>query len=89
MAKKAEDDGQAKTPLDALVLIAKEQRSHSSRTSSKKNSATRKVLYPDFSSRPADYRRATAEAALNGSSIIGELKALGMVRKAEELIPLD
>lgn len=89
LASKAQDDGKAKNPLEAVAQIAKEQRPSSLRLPSKPTGKAAEVLYPDFSSRPHDYRRATAAAAKNGSSIINELKALGMVRKAEELVPLD
>ncbi|MEG0589881.1 hypothetical protein, partial [Aurantimicrobium sp.] len=47
------------------------------------------VVYPDFSERPNDYRRALMLAEKEGTTVFPQLQALGMARHAEELIPLD
>lgn len=47
------------------------------------------VVYPDFSERPNDYRRALMLAETEGTPVFQKLKALGMARNAEELVPLD
>lgn len=47
------------------------------------------VVYPDFSERPDDYRRALMLAETEGTTVFPQLQALGMARHAEELIPLD
>ena len=93
IAKEIEKDGTAKDMADALRQI--EEKVKPSKQSSRgkkvggKKATSLKVVWPDFSQRPADYRQAIKLSQEQNTTVFAQLKVLGMARNAESLVPLD
>lgn len=88
--RSAEDAGNSKkaeAPLEAVARIVKELRPKRS-TKAPKGVDSAEVLYPDFGVRSGDYRRAVALAAQHKTGIAHQLRDLGMLQDAEELVPV-
>jgi hypothetical protein len=81
--------GKSRSVLDAVADVSKELRPTSLKQTRKRADKGEKVVYPDFSSRQNDYRRAVTEAQERGETVLSRLKALGMLKPAEELVSLD
>jgi hypothetical protein len=93
IAKEIEKDGTAKDMADALRQIeAKVKPPKQVKTSTKpggKKSPSTKVVWPDFTQRPADYRQAIKLSQEQNTTVFAQLKVLGMAQLAESLVPLD
>jgi len=87
LAQEADRSGKAEGPLEAVARIVKEVRpKRLPKPSIAQQSGN--VVRLEFSAQPSDYRRAAALAAQQRTSVVEQLKALGMLRDAEELVPL-
>jgi len=87
-AEVVESDGSATNMLEATKqLVAKV--SPPKRVASRSRERKSATPVVDFTARPFDYRRAATDAQLAGTSVLDELRRLGMARPAEELIALD
>lgn len=87
LAQKADESKKAEAPLQAVARIVKEVSTKPSKRSPK-DGGSGQIYYPDFSARAADYRRATALAAQQGTKVVEQLKTLGMLPDAEDLVPV-
>lgn len=90
LANEIEAEGKVQNMPEALRALA--VKTMPKKRTGKHDAAKRKtaaVVYPDFSERPNDYRRALMLAEKEGTTVFPQLQALGMARPAEELVPLD
>lgn len=87
LALEAGNSGRSDAPLQAVAKIVKEIQPKLPRASTK-GKVSGEVIYPDFSTRPDDYRRAAALAAQKKTDVVQQLKSLGMLVAAEELVPI-
>jgi len=90
-AQQAEEapSGQSKTVLETVEKISKNIRPTSLKKSTTRKSTGAAIVYPDFSSRPGDYRRAFVQAQQRKEMVLDTLRTMGMLRSAEELVPID
>lgn len=86
LAEEANKSARSESPLQAVARIVKEVQPKLPRPTSGKKAA--KVVYPDFGSRPQDYRRAVMLAAQRGTKVVDQLNALHMLHRAEDLVPV-
>lgn len=90
LAKEIEAEGKVKNMPEALrALAAKTMPKKRTGKHDAANGKAASVVYPDFSERPNDYRRALMLAEKEGTAVFQKLRVLGMARNAEELVPLD
>lgn len=95
IAEEIESDGTAKDTVDALGQIRtklkppKQSGKGKPHSDAKKKKESAKVAWPDFASRPHDYRQALKLAQEQKTSVLDQLKALGMAQNVELLVPLD
>lgn len=90
LANEIEAEGKVQNMPEAFRALA--DKTMPKKRTGKHNAAKGKaaaVVYPDFSERPNDYRRALMLAEKEGTAVFPQLQALKMARNAEELVPLD
>lgn len=93
IAQEIEKDGKAKDMVDALRQIEAKvkppKQSSRGKKSGGKTATSPKVVWPDFSQRPADYRQAIKLSQEQNTTVFAQLKVLGMAQNVESLVPLD
>lgn len=91
LAEQASSCGAVGNVLDATEFALSKMRPPKSaaRPRSTQGSAPDEpIMQVDLSDRPADYRRAAQQARTNGTTVLDELRALGMAADLEATLPL-